>query len=442
MNYTKHEDDKHILEHHRANLRESGLTNETLEKADNLERSSVNNEAETPAPGDTFQNNRDLSTYQRDPSNNESVTAPSDEDIERLVRIQSSNPTQLEKILRINSSEGWPTAQQAAAKEAELAPLDTLAERKKRHRNLVFDFALIVKLWPTIEDCADRGLDLVRLSLTVPKDLLNARSPAQQFVDLVAQQEHQGAFLAIDVRDDGSEHLYGLGIVADGGRAVEQWCELVNADPQACKQQPVGPKDRWQQFVENRNLSPWLREIVGVITYEFKAWPTQFGIRNLSTDVFASGPFKTPWKLLFDPEAPEVALDPKANRKASLSAKKASTICLWCNRLIPQDRRGHAKYCSKGCKQGAYKGRKRAQRAIGGLPHPQPLSTAATVAFYQGFQRRPFSAEQTAAFLRSIDIPLATAELLQLFRELETEDGVIRPVADNRYRFIFGKSDN
>ena len=104
----------------------------------------------------------------------------------------------------------------------------------------------------------------------------------------VTPSGHTGAHLSIDVRDDGTPHLYGHVAYRRGqlGPLIEQACVALGGELAGQKLDPI---EGWERRAELGDSSELRADLGRTFAYGAKAWPV--GQRDLSLDFVASGVF-------------------------------------------------------------------------------------------------------------------------------------------------------
>jgi hypothetical protein len=329
-----------------------------------------------------------------------SVTAPrpsvtasaflSDAEAADLVRIGSANPAELARLLEVASlssscvaerirkgidrsrslctlAHGTDDALRARARLIVSPPRETGSETREQsagdtksetdHSSETIDTPMLADAIVGLDVAKGGRIVLARLSLTTPSGFGAIGATAERFAQGVATRSKRGgALLAVDRRDDGSEHLYGVALTNDVEREVSEWCELTGAANHSQGRKPV---TGWPQHVTGS--SAMLRENLtrpppsrGLLEYAFKPWPVGQGARDLRRDVHASGPLADVWASLRTSGGIRVAgasadasQGPSRARESSrVSGESSRDVgCAYCGEPLPTNRRTDSLYC-------------------------------------------------------------------------------------------------
>lgn len=160
------------------------------------------------------------------------------------------------------------------------------------------------QLVTSIIEHADRDLDLVRASLTVPKDRHDDLAPCiRAYADEIADRGAQnGAVLVVDLRPrDHAPHAYGVISAPKSDRTwlADRWCKATHADRHAIRLQTIGG---WPTYARQGDESALRGHLTRVVHYGLKDLPDGL-VRDLDRGAAASGRLAGPWSAFCEAEA-------------------------------------------------------------------------------------------------------------------------------------------
>jgi hypothetical protein len=264
----------------------------------------------------------------------------------RLDVLLARDPLAWARVLNIQATRESAVARAALCSEEDrLALLDSSpppVEPQHERANRRAAWILVGEVRTVLENYRGTSLDLARLSLTVPPNV-DTRKAASTFMDALMGAGATGALFAVDRREDGTEHLYGVVLVPDARALVLLWCQITGAKKSCCTRRTV---TGWNEYVaeQHGNL---LSNLGRVFEYEFKPWPVGQGCRRLPEDVIASGVFAPPW------DRSLTVLDVESTAAAPLDATRR--VCSWCGGEIAPAKRKDSRHCSPLCRNQAHR---------------------------------------------------------------------------------------
>jgi hypothetical protein len=150
-----------------------------------------------------------------------------------------------------------------------------------------------------ILEAIDSKMDLVRLSLHAPRGMDQDLAPCMSAYagEVAGKGAGHGAWLAIDVRDDGSEHAYGIAShdPQTRGELIDRWCTITGASRSAHR----GPKalrtiSGSHHWAMTGSTTVVRQNLTAVIEYTLHKLPGG-AVRDPDTDVVATGALEGPW---------------------------------------------------------------------------------------------------------------------------------------------------
>lgn len=225
------------------------------------------------------------------------------------------------------------------------------------------------------EESPERGgRQILRLSLTMPEwesSPVRIREYARLLASTLATEPGCGAWLALDVTEEGREHLYGIAVTNLAKTAIQDaWVTISGATADGCQVRPVtGQKNGWGLGSKSSGREKLGKNLGRVLHYGLKTLLPRYAMAE-SERVFTSGCLRILWERAVEPPSTGQPSQQPRNSDAEPSNPSAHSVrcCQRCGGRMVATARRHAHWCSASCRTLAYKIRRQVRQ---GLSHEE-----------------------------------------------------------------------
>lgn len=194
-----------------------------------------------------------------------------------------------------------------------------------------------------------------RLSLTMPEwepDRGRLLCAMRSLANEIAAEPAGGAWLVLDVTEQGREHAYGIALSSRSRDwFITAWVHLTGATRSACHVRPVSGQLKGWGGSDGKAARTLETNLARVVRYGLKTLPARSQV-PLAQRVVVSGPFERLWQPVPATEAEQRA--PEQVEPSNVPAAGAERCCQRCRVGLQRRKRKHALWCSASCRTMAW----------------------------------------------------------------------------------------